>query len=144
MWKVLFAQLCLTLCNPMDCSPPGFSVHGILQPRILEWVAIPFSRGFLLVWKQICPMLLEGDIISSFQGCLQSVRGWCQTCRNARICSQHRGSSCFARHGFSTDHSGYLMPKQMTTWIQVPFPPLLIQLALGNALKLSGPLFPHL
>ena len=39
------AQLCLTLCNPMDCSPPGSSVHGILQARILEWVAIFFSRG---------------------------------------------------------------------------------------------------
>ena len=39
------AQLCLTLCNPMDCSPPGSSVRGISQARILEWVAIPFSRG---------------------------------------------------------------------------------------------------
>ena len=38
-------QACLTLCNPLDYSPPGFSVHGILQARILEWVAIPFSRG---------------------------------------------------------------------------------------------------
>ena len=36
-------QLCL--CDPMDCSPPGSSVHGILQARILEWVAIPFSLG---------------------------------------------------------------------------------------------------
>ena len=43
--KVLIAQLCPTLCDPMDCSPPGSSVHGILQARILEWVAIPFSRG---------------------------------------------------------------------------------------------------
>ena len=43
--KVLVAQLCPTLCNPTDCSPPGSSVHGILQVRILEWVAIPFSRG---------------------------------------------------------------------------------------------------
>ena len=43
--KVLVTQLCLTLCNPMDCSPPGSSVHGILQARILEWVAISFSRG---------------------------------------------------------------------------------------------------
>ena len=42
---VLVAQLCLTLCDPMDCSPPGSSVHGILQARILEWVAISFSRG---------------------------------------------------------------------------------------------------
>ena len=42
---VLVAQSCLTLCNPMDCRPPGFSVHGILQARILERVAIPSSRG---------------------------------------------------------------------------------------------------
>ena len=39
------AQLCLTLCNPVDCSSPGSSVHGILQGRILEWIAIPLSRG---------------------------------------------------------------------------------------------------
>ena len=39
------AQLCLTLCDPVDCSPPGSSIHGILQARILEWVAISFSRG---------------------------------------------------------------------------------------------------
>ena len=43
--KVLVNQSCLTLCNLMDCSLPGSSVHGILQARILEWVAIPFSRG---------------------------------------------------------------------------------------------------
>ena len=35
----------LTLCHPIDCSQPGSSVHGILQARILEWVAVPFSRG---------------------------------------------------------------------------------------------------
>ena len=40
---VLITQLCLTLCDPMECSPPGSSVHGILQARILEWVAISFS-----------------------------------------------------------------------------------------------------
>ena len=38
-------QLCLTLCDPMDCSPPGSSVHGILRARILEWVALPSFRG---------------------------------------------------------------------------------------------------
>ena len=41
----LVTRSCLTLCNPMDYSPPGSSFHGILQERILEWVAIPFSRG---------------------------------------------------------------------------------------------------
>ena len=39
------SQSCPTLCNPKDCSLPGSSVHGILQARILEWVATPFSRG---------------------------------------------------------------------------------------------------
>ena len=39
------AQSCPTLCDPMDCSLPGSSIHGILQARILEWVAISFSRG---------------------------------------------------------------------------------------------------
>ena len=43
--RELVAQLCLPLCHPMDCSLPGASVHGILQGRTLEWVAIPFSRG---------------------------------------------------------------------------------------------------
>ena len=43
--NVLVAQSCPTLCNPMNCSLPGFTVHGILQERILEWVAISSSRG---------------------------------------------------------------------------------------------------
>ena len=43
--KVLDVQSCQTLCHPMDCSPPGSSVHGNLQARILGWVSIPFLRG---------------------------------------------------------------------------------------------------
>ena len=43
--KVLISQSCLSLCDPMDCSPPGSSVHGISQARTLQWVAIPFSVG---------------------------------------------------------------------------------------------------
>ena len=43
--KVLVAQLCPILYESMDCSPPSSSVHGILQTKMLEWVAIPFSRG---------------------------------------------------------------------------------------------------
>ena len=42
---LLDAQSCLTLCDPMDCSPPGSSVHGIFLARILEWVAIYYARG---------------------------------------------------------------------------------------------------
>ena len=41
----LVAKSCSTLCDPMDCSPPGSSVHGISQARILEWIVISFSRG---------------------------------------------------------------------------------------------------
>ena len=44
-WKSEVTKLCPTLCNPMDCSPPGSCVHEISQARILEWVAISFSRG---------------------------------------------------------------------------------------------------
>ena len=43
--KVKVVQSCPTLCNPVDCTVSGASVHGILQARILEWVAVPFSRG---------------------------------------------------------------------------------------------------
>ena len=59
-------QLCLTLCDPMDCSPPGSSVYGIIQARILEWIAISFSRGFswpsyrshgLLHWQALSLLL---------------------------------------------------------------------------------------
>ena len=44
-WNSSIAQSCLTLCNPMDCSLPGSSIYGIFQARVLEWVAISFSRG---------------------------------------------------------------------------------------------------
>ena len=53
-------ELYLTLCDPMDYSPPASSVHGILQARILEWVAIPFSRGSFQPrgWTQV--LCIEG------------------------------------------------------------------------------------
>ena len=44
------AQSCPSLCDPMDCSPPGSSVHGISQARILEWAAMSFSKRFFLTW----------------------------------------------------------------------------------------------
>ena len=55
------AQLCLTLCNPLDCSPPGSSVHGISQARILEWVAISsFSLSSWLRIQPASPALADG------------------------------------------------------------------------------------
>ena len=50
--RKLVAQSCLTLCDPMNYSPSGTSVHGILQARILEWVAIPFSKGYFWPWDR--------------------------------------------------------------------------------------------
>ena len=50
--QLLVAQLCMPFCDSMDCSPPGPSVHGIIQARILEWVAIPFSEGFSWPWNR--------------------------------------------------------------------------------------------
>ena len=72
------------VCDPMDCSPPGSSVHGILQARILEWVAISFSRGssrtfpthcrqiLYHIWDQMilcCPFSIH-----SSEGCLLETR----------------------------------------------------------------------
>ena len=68
------AQSCWTLCYLVDCSPPGSSVHGIFQARILEWVAISFSRGslnapfsfFLRQLFSITICLMERQKISSY------------------------------------------------------------------------------
>jgi len=53
-------QLCLTLCDPTDCRLPGFSIYGIFQARVLEWVAISFSRGFSLHRDQTQVSHIEG------------------------------------------------------------------------------------
>ena len=68
---VKVAQSCLTLCDPMDWSLPDFSVHGILQARILEWVAIPFSRGSS---QPRSPILLLGSLPSEPPGKPRQVR----------------------------------------------------------------------
>ena len=47
------AQLCPTLCDPMDCSPPGSSIHGIFQARVLEWGAIAFSMATLQLMLKV-------------------------------------------------------------------------------------------
>ena len=62
---VLVSQLYPTLCDPMDCSPPGFSVYGILQARILEWVAIPFSRDLREPEMEPRSLALQADSLLS-------------------------------------------------------------------------------
>ena len=58
------AQSCLTLCDSMDGSLPGSSVHGILQARILEWVAIPFPRDLPNSGIEPKPLALQADSLS--------------------------------------------------------------------------------
>ena len=70
---MLLAQSCLTLCDPMDCIPPGSSVHEIFQARILEWLAISFSRGYSQPRDQTLvscksPALQESSLLLSHWG----------------------------------------------------------------------------
>ena len=62
---VLVTQLCLTLFDPVDCSPPGSSVHGILQARILKWVVMPFSRVLIYASIQITGFHAKQNVPSS-------------------------------------------------------------------------------
>ena len=59
----LVIKLYFTLCNPKDCSPPGSSVCGIFQARILEWVAISFSRGSFQPRDQTCISYIGRQIV---------------------------------------------------------------------------------
>ena len=74
--KVLIAQPCPTLCDPMDCSLLGSSVHGIFQSRILEWVAIPFLRGSYWPrdWTQVACIAVRFFYHLSHRG--SPVRQW--------------------------------------------------------------------
>ena len=63
--KVLVAQSCPTLCDPMACSPPGSSVHGILQARIVEWVAISSARASSQPKDQTCISRIAGRFFTA-------------------------------------------------------------------------------
>ena len=62
---MLVTPLCPTLCNPMDCSTPGSSTHRILQARIREWVAIPFSVRSSQLRDQASFSALQADSLQS-------------------------------------------------------------------------------
>ena len=62
---VLVSQLCLTLSDLMDSIPPGSSVHGVFQARILEWVAIPFSRRSFKPGIEPGSLALQSDSLPS-------------------------------------------------------------------------------
>ena len=60
------AQSCLTPSDPMDCSPPGPSVHGIFQARVLEWVATAFSDSLYYLLINSCHTIIMTKVISSY------------------------------------------------------------------------------
>ena len=70
-------QSCLTLCDPIDSSPPGSPVPGILQARTLEWIAISFSN----VWKWKVKVKLLSQLSTSILFMEVDWMHWCETCR---------------------------------------------------------------
>ena len=98
--KVLVTQSCLTLFDSMDCSLPGSSVHGILQARILEWVAISFPRGSsqprmkprsLALWADSLPWEPPGKphqlvVMQSATKLLVAMRSAQRHCKSAYKC----------------------------------------------------------
>ena len=67
-------QLYLSLCDPMDCSPPGFSVHGIFQGRVLEWVAISYSRDLPDPETKLVTRALAGGFFTASATCMNVVK----------------------------------------------------------------------
>ena len=104
------SQSCPTLCNPVDCSPPGSSVHRLLQARILEWIATSFSMGIfqtqglnmcLLFWQAdslplshlrslSSPLNTHYLSISSFSGCRSHNKKYSK--RELELTTEHRGT----------------------------------------------------
>ena len=92
---VLVAQLCLTLCDPTDCSPPGFSVHRILQARILEWIVNSFSRGssWPRDWTQVSHIAGRVFTIWATREALKALFGLDVYSCNPKVRKQKRKSS---------------------------------------------------
>ena len=94
---MLGAQLCPTLCDAVDCSPPGFSVHGILQARILEWVATPSSRGSSWPRNQTQVSCIAGRFFTVWanreaQGKVKTMGCWLQKARLRTLNRWDQGS----------------------------------------------------
>ena len=94
-WKVKVAQSCLTLCDPMDCSLPGSSVHEVLQARILEWVAVPFCRGSFQLRTQVSRTAGEFFTIWATREDLLHLK----SCIKSRYDSESCLSKCYSDKG---------------------------------------------
>ena len=103
-------QSCLTLCNTTDCSPPGFSVHGILQARIPEWVAMPSSRGSSQPRNQTNLPLLCLTSLALADGFFTTSATW-EAIMNGSVPIPDAGSSLAARASFYN----FILVKQLAT-----------------------------
>ena len=146
MLLLLFAKSCPTLCNSMDCSPPGSSVHAILQARILEWVANSSFRGSSwprdqtrvsyvsytgkMVLYHLCyhSGILQSssswnEVISMGPSPTRSVslwrrKAWIQTCTEGRQCKETWGKIAVSkpRRGAQSRGSRASHQKERTCW----------------------------
>ena len=100
-------QSCLTLSNPMDCSPPGSSIHGIFQARILEWVAIAFSYFFFFHIRWLNNTWRKTWIKNQHQGTCLAVQ-W------LRLCTSNEGGrvQSLVRNLKSTCHGAKKLKKK--------------------------------
>ena len=107
-WVSEGAQSCPTLCDPVDCSPPGSSVHGILQAGILEWVAISFSRGSSWPKDRTQVSRIAGRLFNFW-----ATRGFCHTtvqisCNYTHIPSLQSLTPFLPSHPSSLSQSAWL------------------------------------
>ena len=112
-------QLWLTLCNLMDCCPLGSSVHGVLQARILEWVAISLSRGSSQCRDQIeswSPTLQADSLLLSHWGNPPSSPHPKKiSLPDKTVFSHHSKDSCPGNGHVNQGHSRYLQASYLTT-----------------------------
>ena len=125
---VLAAQLCPTLHNSMNCSPPGSSVHGILQARMLEWVAISFSNTCMHAKSLQCvclshPIFLKRSVFvaKQFSQCVHNVEG-----TKYSFHSELRLSLLVLSHGASNKHKISLSLSPSHTHSLLGLPEILI------------------
>ena len=123
--KVLVAHSCPALCDPMDCSPPGSSVPGIVQARILEWVAIPFSRGSSWPRDQTCGFHIAGRLLSKLPRKLHKTS--CQSGSVPPELSPASSHPCQGTRSMSETSHGFplpsLLPSKSSSPLRLPTDP---------------------
>ena len=120
-WLVLVDQSCLTLCGPMECIPPGSSVHGIFRPRILERVAISFSRisSWPRDWTQASSIVGRHFTVWATREVTETWALWIQSsCLFGPLFPYQCLEECLAHSRWSINMG---ISEQITEWMNTPF-----------------------